>query len=308
MNTPIVEFDAVSKRYGSLLALNELSMSVGDGEMLGLLGHNGAGKSTSMKLMLGLIAPTEGNVRVLGQSPTAKNARELRYQLGYLPESVSFYDLMSGREVLEYFARLKGVEKRQCKALLQRVGLDDAANRRVKTYSKGMRQRLGLAQALLGKPRLLLLDEPTAGLDPVATREFYDTIDELRRQGTTIILSSHVLAGIEHHIDRAIILQQGHLQASGSLADLRCQAQLPLIIHAYGEWDHVSWQDLQTNISMEQDSSGKVTISGKLEDKLELTRWLLSHSGITNFEIHEPTLEALYNHFGSINKRENQHA
>ena len=308
MNTPIVEFAAASKHYGSLQALNRLSLSVGDGEMIGLLGHNGAGKSTSIKLLLGLIAPTQGQVRVFGESPTAKNARELRKQLGYLPESVSFYDLMSGQEVLEYFARLKRVAKSQCQELLQRVGLAEAAGRRVKTYSKGMRQRLGLAQALLGKPRLLLLDEPSAGLDPVATRELYNTINELRRQGTTIILSSHVLAGIEQHIDRAVILQKGCLQASGSLAQLRHQAKLPLIIHLYGRFNDILWQNCPRAIEIEAQDSDKLSLSAKLEDKLELTRWLLGHSGINNFEIQEPTLDAIYNHFGSINRSESQDA
>ncbi|MCW9012493.1 MAG: ABC transporter ATP-binding protein [Gammaproteobacteria bacterium] len=297
--TPVVELEAVSKHYGALKALDELSLSVGDGEVLGLLGHNGAGKSTTMKLLLGIISPTAGQLRVFGQSPTADDAQALRYQLGYLPESVSFYDLMSGHEVLLYFARLKGVGKQQCDELLHRVGLGNAAGRRVKTYSKGMRQRLGLAQALLGEPKLLLLDEPTAGLDPLATREFYQTIDELRRQGTTIILSSHVLAGIEQHIERAVILSNGKLRATGSLDELRRQAQLPLLIHVYGSWPEDSWQDLQSIATVEQITAGQISIQGRLEDKIELIRRVLEHPGISDFEICEPSLEALYSHFSS---------
>lgn len=299
MTMPVVELEAVSRHYGRLKALDELTLSVGDGEVLGLLGHNGAGKSTTMKLLLGLIGPTAGRLRVFGKSPTGDEAQAMRYRLGYLPESVSFYDLMSGREVLIYFARLKGVAKQQCDELLHRVGLDDAAGRRVKTYSKGMRQRLGLAQALLGEPRLLLLDEPTAGLDPVATREFYETIDELRRQGTTIILSSHVLAGIEQHIERAVILRNGKLQATGSLDELRRQAQLPLLIHVYGTWAEDSWQDIRSMATVEQVMAGQISIHGRLEDKIELTRRVLEHPGISDFEICEPSLEALYSHFSS---------
>lgn len=299
MTTPVVELEAVSKHYGQLKALDELSLLVGDGEVLGLLGHNGAGKSTTMKLLLGIISPTAGQLRVFGQSPTADDAQALRYKLGYLPESVSFYDLMSGREVLIYFARLKGVGKQQCDELLHRVGLGNAAGRRVKTYSKGMRQRLGLAQALLGEPRLLLLDEPTAGLDPLATREFYQTIDELRRQGTTIILSSHVLAGIEHHIERAVILSNGKLRATGSLDELRSQAQLPLLIHVYGSWPEDSWQDLRSMATVEQITAGQISIRGRLEDKIELTHRVLEHPGISDFEVCEPSLEALYSHFSS---------
>lgn len=299
MSAAVVELEAVSKHYGPLKALEHLDLSVGNGEVLGLLGHNGAGKSTTMKLLLGLIGPTAGQLRVFGHSPLGDNARELRYRLGYLPESVNFYDLMSGREVLHYFARLKGCAKQQCDELLRRVGLGDAAGRRVRTYSKGMRQRLGLAQALLGEPKLLLLDEPTAGLDPLATREFYQTIDELRSQGTTIILSSHVLAGIEQHIERAVILRKGRLQATGSLDELRRQARLPLQIHVHGSWAQDSWQDLQSMASITQQQGGQVTIHGRLEDKVELTRRVLARPGISNFEVCEPSLEDLYSHFSS---------
>jgi len=136
-----------------------------------------------MKLILGILSASSGQVRVFGEDPRGPDSGRLRFQLGYLPENVSFYDNLSGREVLAYFARLKRVAPSEVDRLLTRVGLDHAARRRVRTYSKGMRQRLGLAQALLGEPRLLLLDEPTAGLDPMATRDVYNTIDELRSRG-----------------------------------------------------------------------------------------------------------------------------
>ena len=198
-----VEIQGVSQRYGSMTVLHDLNLTLAEGEVLGLFGHNGAGKTTSMKLILGLLAPSEGQVKVLGRAP---NDPQVRRQLGYLPENVTFYPQLSGRETLRHFARLKGAALSQVDELLEQVGLAHAADRRVKTYSKGMRQRLGLAQALLGEPKLLLLDEPTVGLDPIATQDLYLLIDRLRQRGTSIILCSHVLPGVEAHINRAAIL------------------------------------------------------------------------------------------------------
>lgn len=214
----LVEIDGATLRYGALTALSGLDLRLEPGEVLGLLGHNGAGKTTTIKLVLGLLAPSEGRVRVLGHDARSLEARR---QLGYLPENVTFYPQLSGAETLRHFARLKGVAPAEAARLLEQVGLGHAARRRLKTYSKGMRQRLGLAQALLGEPRLLLLDEPTVGLDPLATVELYQLLDRLRGQGTGIVLCSHVLPGVETHIDRAAILAGGRLQVAGSLAELR---------------------------------------------------------------------------------------
>src|SRR5690606_2470910 len=149
-----VEITNVSQRYGRMTVLENLNLHLEEGEVLGLFGHNGAGKTTSMKLVLGRLNPSEGQLRVLGRQP---NDSGVRRQLGYLPENVTFYPQLSGRETLRHFARLKRAPTVQVDALLEKVGLTHAATRRVKTYSKGMRQRLGLAQALLGEPRLLLL-------------------------------------------------------------------------------------------------------------------------------------------------------
>ena len=155
-------------------------------------------------------------------------ATQARFQLGFLPETIAFDAAMTGREVLAFYARLKRLAPRTAEPLLERVGLAAAAGRRVGTYSKGMRQRLGLAQALLGRPRLLLLDEPTTGLDPALRRSFYELIAELTRDGVTVLLSSHALSEMEARTDRVAILERGRLIACGSLAALRRQARLPV--------------------------------------------------------------------------------
>ncbi|OCX92829.1 ABC transporter ATP-binding protein [Pseudomonas songnenensis] len=291
-----VEIQGVSQRYGSMTVLHDLNLNLGEGEVLGLFGHNGAGKTTSMKLILGLLSPSEGQVKVLGRAP---NDPQVRRQLGYLPENVTFYPQLSGRETLRHFARLKGAALSQVDELLEQVGLAHAADRRVKTYSKGMRQRLGLAQALLGEPKLLLLDEPTVGLDPIATQDLYQLIDRLRQRGTSIILCSHVLPGVEAHINRAAILAKGRLQAVGSLSQLRAEAGLPVRIRASGVSERDSWLQRWTDAGhsargLSESSLEVVAVNGH---KLVLLRQLLGESEPEDIEIHQPSLEDLYRYY-----------
>ncbi|MBN9290975.1 MAG: ABC transporter ATP-binding protein, partial [Hyphomicrobium denitrificans] len=194
--TAIVELEHIEKRYGAIVAVNDVSFALQPGESVALIGHNGAGKTTLFKMMLGLSRPTSGDIRVLGDHPAAGEFAA-RKRLGYLPESVSFNGALTGREVLAFYARLKDASTEKIDSLLERVGLTAAADRPIRTYSKGMRQRLGLIQALFGDPLLLLLDEPTTGLDPALRLEFYEIVQELQQLGATIVLSSHALTELE---------------------------------------------------------------------------------------------------------------
>ncbi len=221
MASTIVDVRGVTKDFGRVQAVKGVDLQVEQGELFGLIGHNGAGKSTLFKMMLGLLPVTAGEIRIDGATVHGPDYRDTRRRIGYLPENVILYDNLTGLETLYFFADLKSVPRSTCAAALERVGLNGAAHRRVREYSKGMRQRLGFAQALLGKPALLFLDEPTTGLDPAAIRDFYRTLRDLRDAGVTMILTSHILAEIQERVDRLAIMEDGRIRACGTVQQLR---------------------------------------------------------------------------------------
>ncbi len=299
MKTPLVSLVEAGKTYGQLDALTSMTMSLSEGEVLGLFGHNGAGKTTMMKLILGVISPSSGSVEVMGMAPDSKEAWHCRSKVGYLPENVSFYEQLTGLEVLTYFAKLKGFSKKQAIELLEQVGITYAMKRQVKTYSKGMRQRLGLAQAFIGEPKLLLLDEPTVGLDPIATRDFYKTVDQLKSNGSSVILCSHVLPGVEQHIDRAMILSSGKLLAMGTLSELRQQAALPVVIKPVsfkdGGLNGAVTQNTQLNSFLSNDCQNTLMVPE--HEKLSVLKQLLSLNGLDDIHVESANLEQVYQHF-----------
>ncbi len=293
-----IAIDGLSKRYGRQAALCDVSFALPEGALLALLGHNGAGKTTLMKLMLGLIRPTAGRVEVLGCEP-AGAALSFRRKLGFLPENVAFHDEMTGRATLRFLARLKREDLGACDSLLERVGLAQAADRRVKTYSKGMRQRLGLAQALLGSPRILLLDEPTTGLDPVLRQEFFAILSELRQGGTTVVLSSHILTELEARTELVAIMRQGRLAAWGSLPELRKAASLPIRIRLLTPGAAQGVAERLGGLDIAHVNDNTVELVCPLEDKMTVLRHLAGLGGaVTDLDLQLPSLDDLYVHFG----------
>jgi Cu-processing system ATP-binding protein len=296
--TTTVQINDITKRFGEFKAVQNVSFALEEGETVALVGHNGAGKTTLLKLMLGLIRPTAGTLEVLGQHPAAGEF-SARRRLGYLPENVSFNAALSGRETLTFYARLKREPLQSVPALLDRVGLAHAADRRVGTYSKGMRQRLGLAQALLGEPRVLLLDEPTTGLDPALRQSFYEIVEELRGRGATALLSSHALTEIEERAGRVIIMNRGVKVADGTLDALRHIARLPTKIRMkvadrglanIGTWlGQAGWRQINGHV---------IEIDALSENKIDvLRRATLEGAPVEDIDVVPPTLDELYAHF-----------
>jgi ABC-2 type transport system ATP-binding protein len=213
----VIETHGLRKQFGAKTAVEDLSLGVRRGEVFGFLGPNGAGKTTSIKMLLGLVEPTSGSGTVLG---ARLGNRAARARLGFLPEHFRFQDWLTGRELLHFHGRLLGLRpahvRERTEALLARVDLSDAAHRPIRTYSKGMTQRVGLAQALLGEPEILFLDEPTSGMDPLGRLLVRDLIRELRDRGTTVFLNSHLLGEVEATCSRVTFVKEGR-----TLQDLR---------------------------------------------------------------------------------------
>jgi Cu-processing system ATP-binding protein len=293
--TATVSIQNVDKSYGKIRALREVSFDLAPGRICALVGHNGAGKTTLIKLMLGLIQPSGGAIRVLGEDPAAGEF-SARRALGYLPENVAFNAALTGRETLSFYARLKRLKPTTGRALLDRVGLGDAADRRVGTYSKGMRQRLGLAQALLGRPRILLLDEPTTGLDPALRQTFYDILQELRDDGAMVLISSHALSELEGRAEHVLIMNRGILVAQGTLAELRRLSQLPIRV-AFDLADDDGAMPAWLAGAVAPEAEGHVVLVPDDERKMALIRQAATDPRVRNIEVVTPTLDDLYAHF-----------
>ncbi|RQH00715.1 ABC transporter ATP-binding protein [Natrarchaeobius oligotrophus] len=216
---PAIRVDGLTKSYGQTLALSDLSFEVHEGEVFGFLGPNGAGKSTTINAILDFIRPTAGRVEVLGMDAQS-HSRDIRARTGVLPEGVETYDRLTGREHLQFAIDSKGVGD-DPEALLERVGLLDAADKKAGGYSKGMSQRLMLAMALVGQPELLILDEPSTGLDPNGAREMRRIVSQENERGATVFFSSHIMEQVEAVCDRVGILRDGEMVAVDSVEGLR---------------------------------------------------------------------------------------
>jgi len=233
-------------------ALRPFHLAVEEGEIFGFLGPNGAGKTTTLKLLMGLVFPTAGSARILGMDA---NDPRVKAQIGFLPEQPYFYDYLTARELLEYYGQLSGVaakdRAKKVEAMLQRVGLPDAGDIQLRKFSKGMLQRVGIAQAILHDPKVVFLDEPMSGLDPMGRREVRDLIEQLKKEGKTVFFSTHILSDAEALCDRVAIIHLGELRSVGVVADLTASMQgkveliwrsamVPASIRALGAECHIT--------------------------------------------------------------------
>jgi len=216
-------------------ALSPLTLTIEEGEVFGFLGPNGAGKTTTLKLLTGIVFPTSGTARILGKE---LDDPRVKAQIGFLPEQPYFYDYLTAKELLEYYGHLSGVPAKDLSArveeMLQRVGLADAARTQLRKFSKGMLQRVGLAQAILHDPKLVFLDEPMSGLDPIGRREVRELIQQLKEEGKTVFFSTHILSDAEALCDRVGVIHKGRLRGVGAVAELTSQVhgKVEMIFHA----------------------------------------------------------------------------
>ena len=218
--TPVISTRALTKHYGSVAALTDLSLDVIQGEIYGFLGPNGAGKSTTIRTLLGFLHATSGEARVLGMDVGTESV-EIRRLTGYLPGGIALYDSLTGEQVLDYLVEMQGREPYRRTELCERLELPASVLRRkVRDYSRGMRQKIGVVQALQHDPELAILDEPTEGLDPLMQQAFYRILDDLRREGRTVFFSSHVLSEVERLCDRVAIIREGRLMAIHDVHEL----------------------------------------------------------------------------------------
>jgi ABC-2 type transport system ATP-binding protein len=226
MSGPVVTARGLTKRYGAATVVDGIDFDVAKGEIFGLLGPNGAGKTTTILMMLGLTEVSGGDIRVLDHDPV-RDPLGVKRRVGYLPDQVGFYDDLTAYDNLAYTARLMGIpageRQRRIKEALARVHLADVAENRVKTFSRGMRQRLGLAEIVMKRAEIAILDEPTSGLDPQAILEFLEMIHQLKREGVTVLLSSHLLDQVQRMCDRVALFQRGRIVLMGTVAELARQ-------------------------------------------------------------------------------------
>ncbi len=300
MSEVTIALHQVSKSYGRRLAVNVVDLELRQGERVALVGHNGAGKSTLIKLMLGLIRPLSGSVQVLGANPADREAIRARGCLGYLPENVALQPTLTGAELLAFYARLKRQPVAENAEILERVGIAYAARSRIGTYSKGMRQRLALAQALIGTPRVLLLDEPTTGLDPALRHTFYTIVRDLSVRGATVLLSSHALTELEGQTDRVIVMNHGRKVADGSLAELRRLAQRPVRIRftVHDEYVTLFPRIAGTALEWQRVSERTFEVSCAEQEKVDVVRQFTDGSlPVADLEILAPSLDDIYAHF-----------
>jgi len=226
MGEMVIETKDLTKRYGKFVAVDSLNLAVEKGEVYGLLGPNGSGKTTSILMLLGLTEPSAGQVQVLGFDPV-RQPLSVKARVGYLPDQVGFYDGLTARENLIYIAKLNGLARAEASqridAALERMGLSEVADNKVGTFSRGMRQRVGVAELLIKQPQIIIMDEPTLGLDPEAARQFLQIIRELKDTGITILLSSHLLHQVQEVCDRVGLFYRGRIVLEGTVRDLAQQ-------------------------------------------------------------------------------------
>ncbi len=305
MSDIVIETQNLSKRYGEIVAVDELTLKIRAGEVFGILGPNGSGKTTTILMLLGLTEPTSGWARVLGFDPM-RQPLEVKSRVGYLPDQVGFYDELTARENLAYTAKLNGlsrpVAQRRISDALERMGLADVADRRVGTFSRGMRQRLGVAEILIKHPQVIILDEPTLGLDPEAAREFLQIIRTLKKEEKiTVLLSSHLLHQVQAVCDRVGLFSQGKMVLEGTVSELARQVlggAYRVQVRALGPDLHEALRKIPGAVSVKTLDTNFYQVEAQEDLRAEVAR-VAVHAGaqLLSLGLEEPSLDEVYQRY-----------
>jgi len=297
----VIAAQGLTKRYGKANAVDAISFAIRKGEVFGLLGPNGAGKTTTILMLLGLTEISSGQVSVLGFNP-ARAPLQVKRRVGYLPDSVGFYDNLTAVENLAYTAKLMGLSLKErterIADALMRVRLADVAHKRVATFSRGMRQRLGLAEIIVKRAEIAILDEPTSGLDPQATIEFLELIAELKRGGTTVLLSSHMLDQVQRICDRVALFKAGHIAMMGSVAELAVQvlgAGFVVEVEAEGNGIARKLSTIPGVTRVETLAEDRYRMTAERDVRPDAANAVVAVNGsLKRLSVDEPSLEAIY--------------
>lgn len=297
----VIETHGLTKRYGRVVAVEDLNLEVQEGEVFGLLGPNGSGKTTTILMLLGLTEPTRGEARVLGLDPM-REPLKVKSRVGYLPDQVGFYGELTAWENLRYTTRLLGLPEAEARArieeVLKRMGLWEVRDRRVSAFSRGMRQRLGLAEVLLKRPKVAILDEPTLGLDPEAAREFLELIKGLKAEGITILLSSHLLHQVQEVCDRVGLFHKGHLALLGTVEELALGVLgggYEILVEASPGLEE-AFRRLE-GVARVAAEGGRYRILSSRDLRPELARIAVEQGELLSLSLRRPSLDEVYAHY-----------
>jgi ABC-2 type transport system ATP-binding protein len=304
MSETVIEAQGLTKRYGSAIAVDGVSFAIQRGETFGLLGPNGAGKTTTILMLLGLTDISSGQARVLGYDPV-REPLAVKRRVGYLPDSVGFYDYLTAADNLHYTARLMGIpeqtRRERIAAALARVGLSDVADKRVGTFSKGMRQRLGLAEIVMKEAAIAILDEPTSGLDPQATAELLSLIREFKRDGVAVIISSHLLDRVQSVCDRVALFHAGQIALIGSVEELGRQilgGGFAVEVEAEGPGLADRLRQVPGVRTVEEVGPGRLRLLAEGDVRPEAAAAVVGAGGrLTRLSVEEPSLEVIYTRY-----------
>lgn len=291
---PIIIVDKLTKSYGSSRGIEDVSFEIAEGEVFGFLGPNGAGKTTTMRTLMGLLHPAGGKATI-GGFDCWTQATEVKKLVGYLPGEFAFDPALTGAQIIEYLGHLRGsIDQAYVRQLVDRLGLD--LSKRFRAYSHGNKQKVGVIQAFMHKPHLLILDEPTVGLDPLNQQEFYRIVNETHANGQTVFLSSHILPEVEHTCDRVGIIRDGRLVRVDHVAALKELQQRQLEVTFAGPASPDWFAQVPGVLSVQQGATPEELHMAVYKDIADIIRIAAQH-GATNILTHEPSLEEIFLHF-----------